>query len=103
MGRGAKKTSGRFVKFEAGEKKVLQFNINKIKIVDSEFEGKRTGGKTIEYTVIEPKVDPAQEKILAVSIGKTDGINALLKKQIYLMEVEKQGTGKPSRFIPSPV
>jgi hypothetical protein len=98
----AKKSSGKFVKLSPGEKMTLQFNLNKIEIVDSEFEGKKTGGKSIQFTVINPK-EPMSEKVLSMGVKKADGIMALLKAGKNLLDIQKIGSGKDSQFIAIPL
>lgn len=98
----AKKTGGKFLKLAPGEKRTLQFNVSKIAIVDSEYEGKKTGGKSIQFTVIDPK-EPSAEKILTMGVKKAEGIMALLKAGKALLDVQKIGTGKDSQFIAIPL
>ena len=73
----AKKLGGKFVKLSSGEWRTLQFNMNKIAIVDSEFEGKKTEGKSFEFTVIDPR-EPQSEKVLSIGVKKAEGIMTLL-------------------------
>lgn len=98
----AKKNTGRYLKLASGERRVLQFNVNKIEIADSEFEGKKTGGKTVHFTVMDPR-DPALEKILSMGVKKAEGIMALLKAGKALLDVQKVGLGKDSQFIAIPL
>lgn len=98
----AKQTGGKFLKLAPGEKRTLQFNVAKIQIVDSEFEGKKTGGKSIQFVVIDPK-EPQAEKILTMGVKKAEGIMALLKAGKALLDVQKIGTGKDSQFIAIPL
>lgn len=98
----AKKSSGRFLKLAPGEKRTLQFNVNKIEIADSEFEGKKTGGKSIHFTVIDPH-EPMVEKILSMGVKKADMIMALLRAGKTLLDVQKIGQGKDSQFLAIPL
>lgn len=98
----AKKTSGKFLKLVPGEKRTLQFNTSKIAITDSEFEGKPTGGKSIQFTVIDPH-EPQLEKVLTMGVKKAEGIMALLKAGKNLLDVQKIGSGKDSQFIAIPL
>jgi hypothetical protein len=43
----AKKQSGKFLKLPSNEEETLQFKVNKIQIVDSQFKAKRTAEKSI--------------------------------------------------------
>jgi hypothetical protein len=99
----AKRNSSKYKKFQENEKAVLQFNLNKIRVVDSTFKGKPTGGYSIEYTILEPRVNPERERVLSITLSKTDNINALLKKGITLLEVEMQGSGQKAEYIATPV
>lgn len=96
-----RRKSQKFIKLQDGQKKVLQFIPNKIDIQETEFEGKKTGGYTILYTVIGPEV-PETEKILSVSAIKSEPIEARLKKGQFMLEIEKVGAGKNSRLIAIP-
>lgn len=98
----AKKVSGKFLKLAPGEKKILQFNISKIEIVDSEYQGKKTGGKSINFGVLDPK-EPQAERVLSMNIKKAEGIMAALKAGSYLIDVQKIGSGKDSQFIAIPL
>jgi hypothetical protein len=98
----AKKASGKYLKLAPGERRTLQFNVKKIEITDSEFEGKKTGGKSIHFTVIDPK-EPQSEKILSMGVKKADAIMALLKASKNLLDIQKIGTGKDSQFIAIPL
>jgi hypothetical protein len=98
----AKKSSGKFLKLAPGEKRTLQFNVNKIAIVDSEFQGQKTGGKSIQFTVIDPH-DAQAEKVLTMGVKKAEGIMALLKAGKALLDIQKIGSGKDSQFIAIPL
>jgi hypothetical protein len=98
----AKKQSGKFLKLAPQEKRTLQFNTAKIAIVDSEFEGKPTGGKSIQFTVIDPH-EPQAEKLLTMGVKKADPIMAMLKAGKNLLDVQKIGAGKDSQFIAIPL
>lgn len=98
----AKKESGRYLKLSSGEHRVLQFNINKIAIVDTEFENKPTGGRSVQFTVIDP-VNPQQEKLFTIGVKKAEGIMTLLRAGRYLLEISKSGSGRESQYIAIPV
>lgn len=98
----AKKESGRYLKLAPGERRILQFNINAITIRDSEFEGKLTGGKSIDFTVIDPAL-PQVQKIFTVSVKKADAIMALLKAGKTLLDIQKLGSGKESTYVVIPL
>lgn len=98
----AKLNSGRFIKLAPGERKTLQFNLSKIAIVDSEYQGQKTGGKSIEFTVLDTK-EPQSERVLSMSVRKAEGIMALLKAGKMLLDIQKIGTGKDSQFVAIPL
>lgn len=98
----AKRASGKYLKLASGEKRTLQFNVSKIEITDSEFEGKKTGGKSIHFTVIDPR-EPQTEKILSMGVKKADAIMALLRAGKSLLDIQKIGQGKDSQFIAIPL
>ena len=98
----AKRTGGRFLKLAPGEKRTMQFDVNKIAIVDSEFQGKKTGGKTIQFIVVDPKA-PQDDRVLSMGVRKAEGIMALLKIGKTLLDIQKIGTGKASQFIAIPL
>lgn len=98
----AKKQSGKFLKLTPGERRTLQFNTARIEITDSEFEGKKTGGKSIHFTVIDPH-EPNMEKVLSMGVKKADAIMALLKAGKNLLDIQKIGSGKDSQFIAIPL
>ena len=98
----AKRSSGKFLKLAPGERRTLQFNVGKIAIVDSEFEGKKTGGKSMQFTVIDPK-EPMAEKVLTMGVKKAEGVMALLKAGKALLDIQKIGTGKDSQFVAIPL
>jgi hypothetical protein len=98
----AKKLGGKFVKLTPGERRTLQFNVNKIAIVDSEFEGKKTGGKSIEFTVLDPR-EPQSEKVLSMGVKKAEGIMAMLRAGKTLLDIQKIGQGKEGQFIAIPL
>lgn len=98
----AKQSSGKFLKLAPGEKRTLQFNVNKIAIVDSEYQGQKTGGKSIHFTVIDPK-EPQNEKLLTMGVKKAEAIMSLLKAGKALLDIQKIGTGKDSQFIAIPL
>jgi hypothetical protein len=98
----AKKASSKYLKLAPGERRTLQFNLKKIEIADSEFEGKKTGGKSIHFTVIDPK-EPQTERVLSMGVKKADAIMALLKAGKHLLDIQKIGTGKDSQFVAIPL
>lgn len=98
----AKSTQGKFIKLVAGEKRVLQFNVAKATVVEADNFEKTGKVKKARYVVIDPKV-PSEEKFLELALGQTDTINALLKKGMHLLEIQRQGSGRDTKYIAVPV
>jgi hypothetical protein len=94
----AKKQSGKYVKMLPGERRTFQVNLSKTRIVDSVFEGKATGGKSVEFCVIDP-MEPQVERILAMGVRKAEGVMALLRSNKTLIDIQKIGNGKDSSFV----
>jgi hypothetical protein len=100
-----KKKQGRFIKINAGEKLTLQFvtepEREKIKIVDKEFtdeKGKTTKSKKVQYACIDPR-SPSEEKIFELALRYTGQLNALLRKGMKLIEVQRQGAGMSTNYV----
>jgi hypothetical protein len=94
----AVRKSGRYLKMLSGEKRTLQFNLQKVVIKDTEYLGHKTGGQTIEFTVIDPR-EPQIERILPMGARKAKGIMDLLKAGRFLLDITKIGTGPDSQFL----
>jgi hypothetical protein len=109
-----RQAQGKFIKFQAGEKKVVQFNPNKVEIVEVEFDepGKNTKRKTkqVHYEVIDPQIASDErialdqkEKILPMSLTNAISINALLEKGLNLIEIQRLGAGRETKYVFAPV
>jgi hypothetical protein len=48
----------KFIKLQPGEKRVLQFNAEKIEQIEAEFNGRKT--QRYQYTVVEPNSNGSQ-------------------------------------------
>lgn len=81
----------RYLKLQDGEVKTLQFNRNKIALVDNEFNGKVT--KRVEYKVIDPEKAADGEKTMSMAITNARRINRLLQRNRNLLEIERIGSG----------
>jgi hypothetical protein len=101
------KKAGKFVKLTAGEKLTLQFvtepqAAEKIRIVDREYTDQKTGKTTktkkVQYTVIDPR-NPSEEKLLELALRYTGQLNALLKKGMKLVEVQRNGAGTSTSYV----
>ena len=109
-----REAQGKFIKLQGGEKKVLQFNPNKVEVVEAEFDepGKNTKRKTkqVHYGVIDPQIASDEripfdqkEKILPMSLTNAISINALLEKGLNLIEIQRFGTGRDTKYVFAPV
>jgi hypothetical protein len=103
---------GKFVKLQAGEKIVLQFVTEplneKIRIVDRVYTDEKTGktskSKRVQYTVLDPRMaaddsSNSQEKVFELAIRFAGQLNALLKKGMKLIEVERRGSGTATSYL----
>ena len=90
----------KFIKLQSGETRVLQFNPEKVRLSDDEFEGKIT--KRVHYTVVDPKLPLDGEKILPMSLTNAMTINALLKKSLNLLEVKRIGSDRNTKYTFAP-
>jgi hypothetical protein len=91
----------KFIKLQSGETRILQFNPEKVKISEDEFEGKKS--KRVHYSVIDPKQALEGEKILPMSLTNAISINALLKKGLCLLEVKRIGADRNTKYTFAPV
>ncbi|MEP0825185.1 MAG: hypothetical protein HRF40_06845 [Nitrososphaera sp.] len=101
---------GKFIKLQSGEKRVFQFLVEpeneKIRLVDREYTDKSTGtvttSKRVQYCVIDPK-SPDSEKILELPLRASSQLNALLRKGMTTVEVQRQGSGTSTSYVFIPV
>ena len=85
----SEKQSG-YIKLKDGQVRTLKFNLNKVELVDNEFDGKVT--KRVEYKVIDPNTDEG-EKTLSMAISNARRINRLLGRGKNTLEIERIGSG----------
>jgi hypothetical protein len=98
--------AGKYVRLTAGEKLVLQFvtepQDEKIRIVDREYTDQKTGkttkSKKVQYAVIDPR-NPSEEKLLELALRYTGQLNALLKKGMKLVQVQRNGAGTSTSYV----
>jgi hypothetical protein len=84
----------KFIKIEPGEKKVLQFNPEKIEQVEAEFNGKKSMG--FRYTVIED--GSGQKKYLEVGKRTSEDIDSFLLEGVSKLKVQRFGSGTDIRY-----
>lgn len=84
----------KFIKIEPGEKKVLQFNPEKVEQVEAEFNGKKS--MRFRYTVIEEGI--SQEKYLEVGKRTSEDIDSFLLEGVSKLKVQRFGSGTDTRY-----
>jgi hypothetical protein len=89
----------KFVKLQPGEKKVYQFNPEKIEQVEAEFNGKKS--QRYRYTVTDPH-NSNQEKYLEVGKRTSEDIDAYLSEGQALLKIQRFGLGKDTRYHVTP-
>jgi hypothetical protein len=86
----------KFIKLEPSEKRVLEFNPEKIEQVEAEFNGKKS--KRYRYTVTDPNNGSKQEKYLEVGKRTSEDIDAYLVQGHTLLKIQRFGLGKDTRY-----
>lgn len=86
----------KFIKIEPSEKRVLEFNAEKIEQVEAEFSGKKT--QRYRYTVTDPSNDSKQEKCLEVGKRTSEDIDGYLREGNTLLKIQRFGLGKDTRY-----
>ena len=89
----------KFVKLQPSEKKVYQFNPEKIEQVEAEFNGKKS--QRYRYTVTDPN-NSNQEKYLDVGKRTSEDIDAYLSEGKTLLKIQRFGLGKDTRYHVTP-
>jgi hypothetical protein len=91
----------KFVKLEPSEKKVYQFNPEKIEQVEAEFNGKKS--QRYRYSVTDPSDSSSnQEKYLEVGKRTSEDIDAYLSEGKMLLKIQRFGLGKDTRYHVTP-
>jgi hypothetical protein len=86
----------KFVKLQPREKKVYQFNPEKIEQVEAEFNGKKS--QRYRYAVTDPGNGSDQEKYLEVEKRTSEDIDAYLSEGKTLLKIQRFGLGKDTRY-----
>jgi hypothetical protein len=86
----------KFVKLQPSEKKVYQFDPEKIQQVEAEFNGKKS--QRYRYTVTDPNDISNQEKYLEVGKRTSEDIDAYLSEGKTLLKIQRFGLGKDTRY-----
>lgn len=94
----AAQAQSKFLKLQPGQTAVLKFDVNRIKLVDREINGKKN--KAVEYVVV--NVNDGQEKIFTLSLSWALNLNELLKAGYTSVKVSRRGSGLDTsyNFVP---
>ena len=90
----------KFIKLQPSEKRILQFNPEKIEQVQAEFNGKKS--QRYSYTVTDPNNGSNQEKYLEVGKRTSEDIDAYLSEGKTLLKIQRFGLGKDTRYHITP-
>ena len=85
----------KFIKLQPSEKRILQFNPEKIEQVEAEFNGKKT--MRYIYAVTDPD-NENQEKYLGVGKQTSEEIDSHLSEGQMLLKIQRFGLGKDTRY-----
>ncbi|MGC2570592.1 MAG: hypothetical protein WA364_03700 [Candidatus Nitrosopolaris sp.] len=86
----------KFIKLAPSEKRVLEFNPEKIEQVEREFNGKKT--QRYRYTVTDPNNGSKQEKYLDVGKRTSEDIDGHLVEGHTLLKIQRFGLGQDTRY-----
>jgi hypothetical protein len=88
---------GDYITIREGESRVLEFDINKIKLVDkTDFNGNPV--KKVQFTVINPEDPQRREKKFELSKKHVHKIYNELKKGKTVLEIFRTGQGKQTEY-----
>lgn len=92
----------KFIKIQSSEKRVLQFNPEKIEQVEAEFNGKKS--QRYRYTITEPNNNNSNnlEKYLEVGKRTSENIDEYLREGKTLLKIQRFGLGKDTRYQVTP-
>jgi hypothetical protein len=92
----------KFIKIQPGEKRILQFNPEKIEQIEAEFNGRKT--HRYQYTVREPNNSSSnqEEKYLTVGKRTSEEIDSYLMEGHSLLKIQRFGLGKDTRYHVTP-
>jgi hypothetical protein len=86
----------KFIKLQPGEKRVLQFNPEKIEQTEAEFNGRKT--PRYQYAVRDPNSGTNQEKYLTVGKRTSEEVDSYLMEGHNLLKIQRFGLGKDTRY-----
>jgi hypothetical protein len=90
--------NSRYAKVEVGQKWIFEFDVNKIAIVDTEFQGQKK--KRVRFEVIDPN-KPFESKILELSPTHATQLGAFLERSDYLVEITRLTGGRDTKYTAS--
>ena len=79
--------NSKYIKLQPSEKKVYQFNPEKIEQVEAEFNGKKS--QRYRYTVTEPDNGSNQEKYLEVGKRTSEDVDTYLSEGQTLLKIQR--------------
>ena len=88
---------GDYISIKEGESRILEFDINKVKLVDkTDFNG--NPAKKVQFIVINPEDPQRREKKFELSKKHVPKIYNELKKGKTVLEVFRTGLGKQTEY-----
>ena len=91
----ASRASSQWLKLAPGEKMLIKFDPQKIRLVDATFNGKTK--KRVRYEVVNVN-KPLEVKSFEISLSHAAQLNALLEKGYLVVEVTRLGGGMDTRY-----
>ena len=86
------KSESKYIKLEAGETVILQFDPENIKHVEGQY------GPRIQYTVINPNFSDKGEKKFETGKTTSGQIDSILSQGKTLLMITRQGEGKETSY-----
>jgi hypothetical protein len=94
-----RRRDSKFVKMQSGEKRVFQFDPERIEQVEAEFNGKKS--IRFRYAVKEDGTDT--EQYFEVSKRTSEDIDSFLMEGITRLKIQRSGSGTDTRYLIMPV
>jgi hypothetical protein len=88
--------NSKFIKLQPSEKKLLQFDPEKMTPTVAEYNGTKT--QRYQYTVTEPNSGSNHEKYLTVGKQTSEEIDSHLSEGHTLLKIQRFGLGKDTRY-----
>jgi hypothetical protein len=96
--------SSDYVNIKVGESRLLRFlPARGIKIVDKTYQGRPTGTKTNEFTVVDLETSNLKEKTFQVGWNSRKLIEAALNAGHRMLKITRTGEGNETLYTPTPV